>query len=108
MEQIIDSSDRPFLTLWSFKRFITLFMTVALNCRMMERGDAWQFGVFVTQSLTMLECLVNVSRCNELMMFHLMHFQRSKTFSECFEMILKRYWTFLSSVGERYQRVQMH
>ena len=31
MEQIIiDSSDRTFLTLWSFKRFITLFMTVAL------------------------------------------------------------------------------
>ena len=37
-----------------------------------------------------------------------MHFQRLKTFSECFEMILKRYWTFLSSIGEHCQRFQMH
>ena len=45
----------------------------------------------------MLECLVNVSHC-----------QRLKTFSECFEIILKRYRTSLSSVGEHYQRVKMH
>ena len=98
MEQIINSSDQTFLTLWSFKCFITLFMTVDLNCQMMERGDAWQFGVFATQLLTMLERLVNVSRCNELMMFRIndVPFNAFSTFENVFRMFWNDFETILN------------
>ena len=91
MAQMIDSSDRTFLTLWSLNVYHFIYDG---GSKLSNDG--------------MRRCLTVWSFCNELMMFHLMHFQRSKTFSECFEMILKRYWTFLSSVGEHCQRFQMH